>query len=102
MTTAELVAARNLLREAVVAVRENGSRVSAVDVRDVLVAAQEISQLAEQIKVWILAAGQRDGVFAAVGHKTPDSAVASALGVDRGAAREIVRGAEYISPQIDA
>jgi 5-methylcytosine-specific restriction protein A len=83
-------------------VRENGSGLTAADVRDVLLATREVAQLNEQIRVGIVAAGQRDGVFTAAGHKKPDSAVASVLGVDRGVAREIVRGAEYTSPQIDA
>jgi hypothetical protein len=82
-------------------VRENGFGPSAADVREILLATQEVSQLNAQIQVGIIAAGQRDGVFAKAGYKTPDSAVASALGVDRRVAQEIVRVADYTNPHLD-
>jgi 5-methylcytosine-specific restriction protein A len=101
MTGTELAAVGDLLRGVVVGMRENGSAIPEDDVLASLSATRELIRLVTQIQVEAVAQLQRRGTFAAHGHTKPESAVASMLTLERGRAREIVRGAGHVTPRVD-
>src|SRR6185312_14096320 len=100
MSPSELAAAGDLLSEVVVRLREERSGDDS-EVIASLAATRELAQLVAQIQVEAVAALQRSGAFAAAGHRRPESAVMAVLGVDRGAARGIVRAAEHVVAGVD-
>jgi hypothetical protein len=96
-----LADAGDLLREVAAQLRENGTSITDSDIIASLAATRELAQLVSQVQVHAVALLKRSGAFAAVGHARPESAVMSVLGIDRGAARGIVRAAENVVPQVD-